>query len=202
MFFGDAHRALGDELRGRDDDAALHDPRRVSPRLGALGLFGSSCPSNRRPRVERARDHVDVRALCVAREALAYRSPLADAIFAVQGLGVASARPRRRRREGARDPRRGRAASASAASRSPSPRRAATSPRCGRRRGARATHWVARRREGLHLQRRHRRPLRRLRERRSVGRKKGISAFLVDADAPGLELEPIATSSTIRSGAS
>jgi acyl-CoA dehydrogenase len=30
---------------------------------------------------------VDVRALCVAREALAYVSPLADSIFAVQGLG-------------------------------------------------------------------------------------------------------------------
>ena len=32
----------------------------------------------------------NVRSLCVAREHIAYRSPLADAIFAVQGLAVSS----------------------------------------------------------------------------------------------------------------
>jgi acyl-CoA dehydrogenase len=77
MFFGKEHEALGarcDE-QIKDDDAALHDPKRVVPRLGELGLLNLLIPK------------VDVRSLCVAREALAYSSPLADSIFAVQGLG-------------------------------------------------------------------------------------------------------------------
>jgi len=84
MFFdGASHRALG-ELCAKgiaNDDAALHDPKRVVPRLGELGLLPLLIPANRAP------TGVDVRSLCIAREALAYSSPLADSIFAVQGLG-------------------------------------------------------------------------------------------------------------------
>jgi acyl-CoA dehydrogenase len=89
MFFDAAHRELGqrcDELN--DDDVALHDPPRVIPRLGELGLLGLLVPARHGGRAWGAEGNaVDVRALCVAREALAYVSPLADAIFAVQGLG-------------------------------------------------------------------------------------------------------------------
>jgi acyl-CoA dehydrogenase len=77
-FFDDAHRAL-DEVSARviaADEASLHDVARVVPRLGAAGLLSHVAP------------RVQVRALCVVRERLGYVSPLADAIFAVQGLAV------------------------------------------------------------------------------------------------------------------
>lgn len=79
MFFDDAHRALGETCdRIADDDTALHDAKRVIPRLAELGLTRLLVPGGA---------PVDVRSLCVAREALAYVSPMADSIFAVQGLG-------------------------------------------------------------------------------------------------------------------
>ena len=74
MFFGPEHRALGERLAGVDHPD-LHVPARVVPRLAELGLTKLLVPS------------VDVRSLCIAREALGYVSPLADSIFAVQGLG-------------------------------------------------------------------------------------------------------------------
>jgi acyl-CoA dehydrogenase len=89
MFFDAEHCALGeicDKLD--DDDVALHDPRRVIPRLGELGLLRLLVPAKQGGGAWAAGGAaVDVRALCVAREALAYVSPLADSIFAVQGLG-------------------------------------------------------------------------------------------------------------------
>ncbi|MBX3224377.1 MAG: acyl-CoA dehydrogenase family protein [Labilithrix sp.] len=88
-FFDGAHRALGEECdKIGDDDVALHDPPRVIPRLGQLGLLQLLVPANQGGGAWGADGTaVDVRALCVAREALAYTSPLADSIFAVQGLG-------------------------------------------------------------------------------------------------------------------
>lgn len=91
MFIGDEHRQLGDQCERSlsDLDVALHDPVRVVPRLAELGLTKLLVPSKHGGG---AWGHggagVDVRALCVAREALAYVSPLADSIFAVQGLGT------------------------------------------------------------------------------------------------------------------
>ena len=78
MFFEAAHSALGAKLREsvRGDDAALCHAPRVVPRLAVLGLT--------RLLVSEAK--VDVRSLCLAREALGYVAPLADSIFAVQGL--------------------------------------------------------------------------------------------------------------------
>ena len=81
MFFAPEHFALGELLERtvRADDAALHDAKSVIPRLAALGLLDYVLP--------RASGAVDVRSLCLVREALGQASPLADAIFAVQGLG-------------------------------------------------------------------------------------------------------------------
>jgi acyl-CoA dehydrogenase len=90
MFLDPAHRLLGQELERRVGSADLTKPSTIGARLGELGLFGLTVP----PAVggttlgSAAAMDVDVRALCVAREALAYASPLADAVFAVQGLGV------------------------------------------------------------------------------------------------------------------
>ena len=67
------------ELRGRpepaDDAAARLEAREI---LGALGTAGWLEPIARS----------DWRACCLARETLAAASPLADAVFALQGLGV------------------------------------------------------------------------------------------------------------------
>ncbi len=77
-FFDEAHEALASRLADlRIDDS---DARRVAEAMGAEhGLYAHLLPGEDAP--------VDVRSLCVVRDALAYRSPLADAIFAVQGLG-------------------------------------------------------------------------------------------------------------------
>ncbi len=80
MFFEPPHAALGARLResvGPSDDA-LHAPARVVPRLAALSLTRLLVPEGNAK--------VDVRSLCLAREALGYFAPLADSIFAVQGL--------------------------------------------------------------------------------------------------------------------
>jgi acyl-CoA dehydrogenase len=89
MFFDAEHRALGEQCRAlSNSDGALFDPSRVIPRLGELGLLPLLVPAKHGGGAWGANGAaVDVRALCVAREALAYVSPLADSIFAVQGLG-------------------------------------------------------------------------------------------------------------------
>jgi acyl-CoA dehydrogenase len=89
MFFDGAHRGLGEACDAiDDDDVALHDLRRVVPRLAELGLSKLLVPVHHGGGAwGRDGTAVDVRALCVVREALAYVSPLADSIFAVQGLG-------------------------------------------------------------------------------------------------------------------
>lgn len=75
-FLDDAHRALSRKLAGdlegiRIDD---HDAARLVERLVRADAFALVVDPQ-------------VRALCVAREALGYVSPMADSIFAVQGLG-------------------------------------------------------------------------------------------------------------------
>lgn len=90
MFFDGPHRALGEELERSlaDHDGKLHDPANVIPRLGELNLLRLLVPAGQGGGAwGRGGTTVDVRALCVAREAIAYVSPLADSIFAVQGLG-------------------------------------------------------------------------------------------------------------------
>ena len=90
MFFDEPHRALGERCDASlaDSDVALHEPQRVVPRLAELGLTGLLVPSKQGGGAwGHGGTGIDVRALSIAREAIAYVSPLADSIFAVQGLG-------------------------------------------------------------------------------------------------------------------
>jgi acyl-CoA dehydrogenase len=88
MFFEGAHRALGEECEKLAGDDAMHDAAQVIPRLGKLGLLQLLVPAQLGGGAwAHGGSAVDVRSLCVVREALAYWSPLADSIFAVQGLG-------------------------------------------------------------------------------------------------------------------
>jgi acyl-CoA dehydrogenase len=91
MFLEPAHKALGQDVAKKIASADLSTPATVGAKLGELGLFGLVLPprlggtavANTGPDAS-----VDVRALCIVREALAYSSPLADSVFAVQGLGA------------------------------------------------------------------------------------------------------------------
>ena len=91
MFFDAPHRALGEELAvsvpAREAD--LEHAAQAARAMGPLGLYALLVPSASGGRVvDPSRPTaIDVRALCIAREALGYTSPLADSIFAVQGLG-------------------------------------------------------------------------------------------------------------------
>src|ERR1700679_1432421 len=91
MFLEPAHRTLGVELEKRIAAADLTKPKEIGRELGELGLFGLTVPESSGGTAlatATSADAVDVRALCIAREALAYASPLADGVFAVQGLGA------------------------------------------------------------------------------------------------------------------
>ncbi len=88
-FFDDAHRAWADELSQwvgaqnideRDDRAACKEWVR---RMGASGVLRACVPAD----VGGMFEAIDSRALVVAREVLAFHSPLADFAFAMQGLG-------------------------------------------------------------------------------------------------------------------
>jgi len=91
-FFGPAYADLADRLAAEAlaEIGAEHDADRSARRMGAHGLYTYLVPeahggaSVGRP--EHA-TYVDVRSLVLVREALGQVSPLADAIFAVQGLG-------------------------------------------------------------------------------------------------------------------
>ncbi len=90
MFFDEAHRTLGVECDRvlRADDGALHDAPRVIPRLAELGFLQLLVPAHFGGGAwGHGGTGLDVRALAILREALAYVSPMADSIFAVQGLG-------------------------------------------------------------------------------------------------------------------
>ncbi|HEY2512928.1 MAG TPA: acyl-CoA dehydrogenase family protein [Polyangiaceae bacterium] len=84
MFFGAPHAELGKtlaaSLSGPDADRGLHVASQVIPKLASFGLLPLVVPPDGAK--------VDVRALSLAREAMAYVSPLADGIFAVQGLSA------------------------------------------------------------------------------------------------------------------
>jgi alkylation response protein AidB-like acyl-CoA dehydrogenase len=89
-FFDDAHRVFAEgldawaeaEVRHAGDDAADVDEacRRLVRSLGDAGWLAHAVPSEGRP--------LDVRRLCLAREILARHNGLADFAFAMQGLGA------------------------------------------------------------------------------------------------------------------
>jgi len=174
------HRALARKLESDaslERDADLHDAARVGRRLGELGLY---------QHLANAR----ALSLCVVREALAYLSPLADAVFAVQGLcmnplvrvgrrDVVDAMVKGERIGGF----------------------ALTEPEAGsdvaamKTRAAReGDHWVLDGEKTLisNVGIAHHFVV--FANADPAGGKKGISAFLVPADAPGVELSRIALS--------
>ena len=90
-FFGPEHRALSDALMAWAPGALASvdhgDPdvacRRLVGSLGEAGFLRYCVPA----RFGGALEQLDSRALCVARETLAYHDGLADFAFAMQGLG-------------------------------------------------------------------------------------------------------------------
>ena len=91
-FFEDRHRALQERLGGL---AAVFDPIATRGEAGEVDAAGRDalreCAKGDLCRLLTPREYggsgLDLRAVCLAREALAARSGLADAVFAVQGLG-------------------------------------------------------------------------------------------------------------------
>ena len=93
-FFDDAHRRFADEI-ARWADATLsslpHDDVDAACRarvaaLGKAGFLAAVVPTEHGGLYPK----LDVRTLCLAREILAYRDGLADFAFAMQGLGTGS----------------------------------------------------------------------------------------------------------------
>ena len=181
-FYEDAHVRLSDELRARVRamDWSTDDPGELVAKLGLLHVFPLLAPEK------------SVRALCVAREILAYASPMADSIFAVQGLAshplaLAGADRWRARID---DVLAGRTVGGFALTEPEAGSDVASLRATARREGDAwrldgektfisnvgiARYFIVFANADA-----------------SLG-KKGITAFLVEADAPGLTLEPIAT---------
>ncbi len=94
-FFDEPHRALAREAAAwAAGEAGAQEPtgegldaacRALVARLGADGWLRHCVPASHGGASER----LDARSLCLVREALAYRSGLADFVFAMQGLGSA-----------------------------------------------------------------------------------------------------------------
>lgn len=89
-FFEERHVGFATELDGwaREHVAGIHGPdvdtacRTLVKELGAGGWLRHAVGG-----AEGARDVIDTRAICLARETLAYHNGLADFAFAMQGLG-------------------------------------------------------------------------------------------------------------------
>lgn len=89
FFFDARHTPLAAAARGLAlGDAVLsHDPHAVALLLAEHGLLRACVPASVGGLEARTPDVVDVRAVCLVREALGYASGLADTVFAMQGLG-------------------------------------------------------------------------------------------------------------------
>jgi acyl-CoA dehydrogenase len=93
VFFGPSYAGLEARLTAEAlaPLAAEHDAARSARAMGALGLYAYLVPEARGGVASGKPEHpthVDVRSLVLVREALGQVSPLADSIFAVQGLGT------------------------------------------------------------------------------------------------------------------
>lgn len=88
-FVTDAHLAVAEEARALAMDPPPQDAVGAAAWLAKSGLYSLLVPASRggRPLPGTSADRIDVRALCIVREVLGYVSPVADSIFAVQGLG-------------------------------------------------------------------------------------------------------------------
>jgi acyl-CoA dehydrogenase len=89
-FLDDSHRALADRLLAWDIPDVGHDPTDFGPpvrlmlkAMAAEGLLERIVPTDPQ------KTPIDVRAICLIREILAYRSGgLADTAFVMQGIGT------------------------------------------------------------------------------------------------------------------
>jgi acyl-CoA dehydrogenase len=77
VFYDDHHHTLAERLADIAPQIEAIDNNDVAALMGRLGLYEHLLPAG----------GVDVRAVCLVREMLGAVSPLADSIFAVQGLG-------------------------------------------------------------------------------------------------------------------
>jgi acyl-CoA dehydrogenase len=85
-FLDERHTELAARAEAWLEGAALapeEDPRRLVARLAEGGLVAACVPAG----FGGLRERVELRDLCVLRRALAWRSSLADTLFAMQGLG-------------------------------------------------------------------------------------------------------------------
>jgi acyl-CoA dehydrogenase len=198
-FFEERHARLADRLESdvRGDLIESRDPGRVARALGDAGLYSflvpEACGGQAVGRPEDA-THIDVRSLVLLREALGQRSPLADAILAVQGLGsypLVLAASEAQRRELLPDIMVGRRIGAFALTEPEAGSDVASMRTAAVRDG---TSWVLTGEKTLisnvpiahhYIVFANADP--------SAGRR-GISAFFVERDAPGLTLSPIAMS--------
>jgi acyl-CoA dehydrogenase len=93
-FFDDAHRALARDIRDAAPDlarAAADPDVDVATRAAVRALGEGAWLRYVAPAAHGgARERIDLRSLCLIREALAYHSGLADFAFAMQGLGTGS----------------------------------------------------------------------------------------------------------------
>lgn len=79
----EAARALAMEPWPEED----HDPHAVAKRLAGAGLLRACVPASVGGLAASDPDAIDVRAVCLVREALGWGSGLLDTVFAMQGLG-------------------------------------------------------------------------------------------------------------------
>jgi acyl-CoA dehydrogenase len=89
FFFEARHGTLATEARALALDPALavHDPSSLAQLLAERGLLRACVPAAMGGLPARTPDTIDVRSICLVREALAWASGLADTVFAMQGLG-------------------------------------------------------------------------------------------------------------------
>jgi acyl-CoA dehydrogenase len=89
FFFDARHRPLAAEARAvaLGPEVLSHDPHAVARLLAERGLLRACVPASVGGLEARTPDAVDVRSVCLVREALGYASGLADTVFAMQGLG-------------------------------------------------------------------------------------------------------------------
>ncbi len=90
-FFDSTHEALAERINAWNAEnhgkvhASMHDECKAMVRsLGAAGLLDYAVPSGDAP--------FDVRSVCLIREGLTYQHALADAMFAMQGIGTMAIR--------------------------------------------------------------------------------------------------------------
>ncbi|MES2987373.1 MAG: acyl-CoA dehydrogenase family protein [Pseudomonadota bacterium] len=94
-FFEPRHQAVRERIQAwldqepniddHDENDAWEQSRRFAKSLGKAGLLEYIVPTYK----ESANPNIDVRTICLLREALTYRSALADSAFVVQGLASA-----------------------------------------------------------------------------------------------------------------